>query len=294
MSEPDYLRMILNARVYDVAVETPLDDAPALSRRLGNDVLLKREDMQEVFSFKIRGAYNKMAHLDPEDRHRGVIACSSGNHAQGVALAANRLGCDAVIVMPSTAPSVKVDAVRQRGAEVVLHGESYDEAFHHALELQEQRGLTLVHPFDDPHVIAGQGTIGMEILRQHGKPIDAIFVAIGGGGLIAGIAAYVKQVRPDIKIIGVQHDESTAMADSLRAGHIVDLAEVGLFSDGTAVKRVGDETFRLAQQYVDEVVLVSTDETCAAIKDVFTDTRSLLEPAGALAIAGLKKVRADH
>jgi threonine dehydratase len=289
MSEPDYLRMILNAQVYDVAVETPLDDAPALSRRLGNDVLLKREDMQEVFSFKIRGAYNKMAHLDPEERRRGVIACSSGNHAQGVALAANRLGCDAVIVMPSTAPSVKVDAVRQRGAEVVLHGESYDEAFHHALELQEQRGLTLVHPFDDPHVIAGQGTIGMEILRQHGQPIDAIFVAIGGGGLIAGIAAYVKQVRPDIKIIGVQHDESTAMADSLRAGHIVELAEVGLFSDGTAVKRVGDETFRLAQQYVDEVVLVSTDETCAAIKDVFTDTRSLLEPAGALAIAGLKK-----
>ena len=203
MSEPDYLRMILNAQVYDVAVETPLDHAPALSRRLGNNVLLKRDDMQEVFSFKIRGAYNKMAHLDPADRDRGVIACSSGNHAQGVALAANRLGCDAIIVMPSTAPAVKVDAVRQRGAEVVLHGESYDEAFHHALELQEQRGLTLVHPFDDPHVIAGQGTIGMEILRQHGHPIDAIFVAIGGGGLVAGIAAYVKEVRPEIKIIGV-------------------------------------------------------------------------------------------
>ncbi len=289
MTEPDYLRMILNAQVYDVAVETPLDDAPALSRRLGNDVLLKREDMQEVFSFKIRGAYNKMANLAPEERQRGVIACSSGNHAQGVALAASRLGCDAVIVMPSTAPSVKVDAVRHRGAEVVLYGESYDEAFHHALELQEQRGLTLVHPFDDPYVIAGQGTIGMEILRQHGQPIDAIFVAIGGGGLIAGISAYVKELRPDTKIIGVQHDESTAMAESLRAGQIVKLAEVGLFSDGTAVKRVGDETFRLTQQYVDEIVLVSTDETCAAIKDAFTDTRSLLEPAGALAIAGLKK-----
>lgn len=289
MSEPDYLRMILNAQVYDVAIETPLDRAPALSRRLDNDVFLKRDDMQEVFSFKIRGAYNKMAHLTAEERERGVIACSSGNHAQGVALAADRLGCEAIIVMPSTAPSVKVDAVRQRGGEVVLHGETYDEAFQHASQLQRERGLTLVHPFDDPHVIAGQGTIGMEILRQHGQPIDAIFVAIGGGGLISGVAAYVKQVRPDIKIIGVQHDESTAMADSLRAGHVVELDEVGLFSDGTAVKRPGDETFRLAQKYVDDVVLVSTDETCAAIKDVFTDTRSMLEPAGALSIAGMKK-----
>jgi len=289
MSDADYLRKILNARVYDVAIETPLDSAPALSRRLGNSVLLKRDDLQEVFSFKIRGAYNKMAHLDPADRERGVIACSSGNHAQGVALAADRLGCDAVIVMPSTAPSLKVDAVRQRGAEVVLHGEGYDEAYRHALELQEQRNLTFVHPFDDPDVIAGQGTIGMEILRQHGAPIDAIFVAIGGGGLIAGVAAYVKQVRPDIKIIGVQHDESTAMADSLRAGRIIALADVGLFSDGTAVKRVGTETFRLAQEYVDDVVVVDTDETCAAIKDVFTDTRSLLEPAGALSVAGMKK-----
>ncbi len=218
-----------------------------------------------------------MSSLSPEDRARGVIACSSGNHAQGVALAANRLGCDAVIVMPTTAPSLKVDAVRQRGAEVVLHGESFDEAYRHALQLQADRGLTLVHPFDDPDVIAGQGTIGMEILRQHGNPIDAIFVAIGGGGLIAGIAAYVKQVRPGIKIIGVQHDESTAMADSLRAGHLVTLDEVGLFSDGTAVKRPGTETFRLAQEYVDDVIIVDTDETCAAIKDVFTDTRSLLE-----------------
>jgi threonine dehydratase len=289
VSDVDYLLRILNAKVYDVAIETPLEPAPGLSRRLNNTVFFKREDLQEVFSFKIRGAYNKMAHLDPEDRARGVIACSSGNHAQGVALAANRLGCDAVIVMPSTAPSLKVDAVRQRGAEVVLHGESFDEAYRYALELQAERGLTLVHPFDDPDVIAGQGTIGMEILRQHGGPIDAIFVAIGGGGLIAGVAAYVKQVRPGIKIIGVQHDESTAMADSLRAGHLVTLDEVGLFSDGTAVKRPGTETFRLAQEYVDDVIIVDTDETCAAIKDVFTDTRSLLEPAGALAIAGMKK-----
>lgn len=289
MSDVDYLRRILNARVYDVAIETPLDFAPALSRRLGNQVLLKRDDLQEVFSFKIRGAYNKMAHLDAASRARGVIACSSGNHAQGVALAATRLGCHAVIVMPLTAPSLKVDSVRQRGAEVVLHGESYDEAYHHALQLQKQRGLTLVHPFDDPDVIAGQGTIGMEILRQHGQRIDAIFVAIGGGGLIAGISAYVKQVRPEIQIIGVQHDESTAMADSLRAGHLVQLDEVGLFSDGTAVKQAGQETFRLAQQYVDDVIIVDTDETCAAIKDVFTDTRSLLEPAGALSVAGMKK-----
>ncbi|WP_395154140.1 threonine ammonia-lyase, biosynthetic [Ilumatobacter sp.] len=289
MSDIDYLLRVLNAKVYDVAIETPLEPAPGLSRRLGNRVFFKREDLQEVFSFKIRGAYNKMAQLAEEDRARGVIACSSGNHAQGVALAANRLGCEAVIVMPSTASSLKVDAVRQRGAEVVLYGESFDEAYRHALELQAERGLTLVHPFDDPDVIAGQGTIGMEILRQHGGPIDAIFVAIGGGGLIAGVAAFVKQVRPDIKIIGVQHDESTAMADSLRAGHIVTLNEVGLFSDGTAVKQVGKETFRLAQEYVDDVIIVDTDETCAAIKDVFTDTRSLLEPAGALAIAGMKK-----
>jgi threonine dehydratase len=289
MSDVDYLRRILNAQVYDVAVETSLETAPALSRRLGNNVLLKREDLQEVFSFKIRGAYNKMSRLSAEERARGVIASSAGNHAQGVALAANRLGCHAVIVMPATAPSLKVDAVRQRGAEVVVFGENYDAAFEHASQLQSERGLTFVHPFDDPDVIAGQGTIGMEILRQHGQRIDAIFVAIGGGGLIAGVAAYVKQVRPEIRVIGVQHDESTAMAQSIAAGHRVQLDEVGLFSDGTAVKAVGEETFRLVQEFVDDIVLVDTDETCAAIKDVFTDTRSLLEPAGALAIAGLKK-----
>ncbi|MEO6570830.1 MAG: threonine ammonia-lyase, biosynthetic [Ilumatobacteraceae bacterium] len=289
MSDVDYLRRILTARVYDVAVETPLDRAADLSRRLGNTVLFKREDLQEVFSFKIRGAYNKMANLSADELAAGVITSSAGNHGQGVALAANHLGCRATIVMPWTAPALKVDAVRRRGAEVVLYGDSYSDAYEHALRLQTERGLTFVHPFDDPDVIAGQGTIGMEILRQHGRPIDAIFVAIGGGGLIAGVAAYVKQVRPDIRIIGVQHDESTAMARSVLAGERVHLEDVGLFSDGTAVKDVGVETFRLVREYVDEILIVDTDETCAAIKDVFTDTRSLLEPAGALSIAGVKK-----
>lgn len=288
MSDVDYLRRILNARVYDVAVETPLEHAGELSTRIGNDVLIKREDLQEVFSFKIRGAYNKMIHLSSDERARGVIASSAGNHAQGVALAANALGCDAVIVMPTSAPSMKVDAVRTRGADVVLFGDSYSDAYAHAQELMIERGLTFVHPFDDPDVIAGQGTIGLEILRQHGKPIHAIFAAVGGGGLIGGIAAYVKQVRPDIKIIGVQHAESTAMKQSLSAGMPVELAEVGLFSDGTAVRRVGEETFRLVEKYVDDLLVVDTDETCAAIKDVFVDTRALLEPAGALAIAGAK------
>ncbi len=285
----DYLPLILNARVYDVAIETPLEPSSDLSRRLGNRVLLKREDLQEVFSFKLRGAYNKMARLTDEQRARGVVASSAGNHAQGVALAANELGCHAVIVMPTTAPRLKIDAVAARGAEIVLHGESYSEAFDRAQELMVERDLTFVHPFDDPDVIAGQGTIGMEILRQHGRPIHAIFVAIGGGGLSAGIAAYVKRVRPEVKIIGVQHIESDAMAQSIAAGKRVELAEVGLFSDGTAVKAVGKETFRLVQRYVDDILIVDTDETCAAIKDVFTDTRTLLEPAGALAIAGLKK-----
>lgn len=289
----DYLRRILNARVYDVAIETPLEAAPDLSRRLGNTVLLKREDLQEVFSFKIRGAYNKMANLSEEELARGVIASSAGNHAQGVALAANELGCRAVIVMPTTAPRLKVDAVSARGAEIVLHGESYDDAFAYAQKMMVERGLTFVHPFDDPDVIAGQGTIGMEILRQHGRPIHAIFVAIGGGGLISGIAAYVKQLRPEIRIIGVQHVDSDAMKRSVAAGERVRLDDVGLFSDGTAVKMVGSETLRLTELYVDDILLVDTDETCAAIKDVFTDTRTLLEPAGALAIAGAKRYVAE-
>ena len=288
MNDADYLRRILTARVYDVAVETPLEPAPELSTRLGNDLLIKREDLQEVFSFKIRGAYNKMVNLTAEERGRGVIASSAGNHAQGVALAATKLGCNATIVMPTSAPSMKVDAVRARGADVVLHGESYTDAFAHAQELMEERGLTFVHPFDDPDVIAGQGTIGMEILRQRAKPIHAIFVAVGGGGLISGIAAYVKQIRPEILVIGVQHIESTAMKQSLEAGAPIEGDDVGLFSDGTAVRRVGDETYRLVEAFVDDIIVVDTDETCAAIKDVFVDTRALLEPAGALAIAGAK------
>jgi threonine dehydratase len=286
-----YLKRILNARVYDVAVETPLEVAPNLSARTGNTVLLKREDMQPVFSFKLRGAYNKMAQLTSEQLKRGVIAASAGNHAQGVALSAHRLGCRATIVMPTTTPQVKIEAVKhfgQRAVEIVLHGDSYSDAYAHALELEKKLKLTFVHPFDDPDVIAGQGTIGMEILRQRQAPVHAIFCAIGGGGLIAGVAAYVKQVRPDIKVIGVQTTDSDAMARSLKAKKRVTLSDVGLFSDGTAVKLAGEETFRVCKQFVDEVVLVDTDAVCAAIKDVFQDTRSILEPAGALAVAGAK------
>jgi threonine dehydratase len=285
----DYLKRTLTARVYDVAQETPLEVARNLSERLGNQVLLKREDMQSVFSFKLRGAYNKMARLDPEARARGVIAASAGNHAQGVALAANRLGCRAVIVMPVTSPQLKIDAVRMRGAEVVLHGDSFTDAYNHALALQKERQLTFVHPFDDPDVIAGQGTIGMEILRQHQGAIHALFVPIGGGGLAAGIAAYVKQLRPEIRVFGVQTGDSNAMARSFEQGAPVELDNVGLFSDGTAVRRVGDETFRLCRAFLEpDVIEVDTDQLCAAIKDVFEDTRAILEPAGALAVAGLK------
>ena len=284
----DYLKRILTSKVYDVAIETPLDRAPQLSARLGNTFLLKREDTQPVFSFKLRGAYNKMAHLSPAQRKHGVICASAGNHAQGVALSAKKLGCRAVIVMPTTTPAVKIDAVKARGGEVVLFGESYSDAYAHALTLEKKQKLSFVHPFDDPDVIAGQGTIAMEIVRQHSGPIHAIFVAIGGGGLIAGVAAYIKAVRPDIKIIGVQTTDSDAMARSLKAGRRVTLTDVGLFSDGTAVKQVGEETFRLARQYVDDIILVDTDAVCTAIKDVFTDTRSILEPAGALAVAGAK------
>jgi len=284
----DYLKRILTAKVYDVADETPLEPADTLSGRISNRVLLKREDMQPVFSFKLRGAYNRMARLSPEQLARGVIAASAGNHAQGVALAARRLGCRAVIVMPVTTPQVKIDAVRALGGEVVLTGESYSDAAAAALAQQAREGLTFVHPFDDPDVIAGQGTIGMEILRQHQGPIHAIFVAIGGGGLAAGIAAYVKQVRPDVRVIGVQTTDSDAMARSIRAGRRIELHDVGLFSDGTAVKKVGEETFRLCRTLLDDIVLVDTDAICAAIKDVFQDTRSILEPAGALSVAGLK------
>ena len=284
----DYLQKILTAKVYDVAIESPLDLAPTLSRRLNNHVLLKREDQQPVFSFKLRGAYNKMAHLTPAQRAKGVIAASAGNHAQGVALAAQRLSCRATIVMPVTTPHIKIAAVEARGARVVLHGDSYSDAYGRAVALQKSSGATFVHPYDDPDVIAGQGTVGMEILQQCQGPIDAIFVAVGGGGLISGIAAYVKRVRPDIRIIGVEPVDSDAMTRSLAAGRRVILPHVGLFADGVAVKQVGKETFRLAKLYVDEMVRVDTDAICAAIKDVFEDTRSILEPAGALAVAGMK------
>ena len=284
----DYLVQILTARVYDVAQETPLEYAPNLSVRLNNKLLLKREDMQSVFSFKLRGAYNKMVQLSTEILAQGVIAASAGNHAQGVALAARHLGTRAIIVMPATTPQLKVDAVKARGGEVVLHGETYDDAYAYARQLEADKGLTFIHPFDDPYVIAGQGTIGMEILRQCQQPIHAIFVAIGGGGLISGIGAYVKRLRPEIKIIGVEPVDADAMNQSLKAGKRVRLSEVGLFADGVAVREVGEETFRLCQEYVDEIILVDTDATCAAIKDVFEDTRSILEPAGALAIAGAK------
>ena len=284
----DYLQKILTAKVYDVAVETPLELAPTLSARLGNRVLLKREDQQPVFSFKLRGAYNKMAHMSAAERARGVVAASAGNHAQGVALAAQRLGCSATIVMPVTTPHIKIAAVESRGARVVLHGDSYSDAYEKAQQLLAGTGGTFVHPYDDPDVIAGQGTIGMEILRQCQGPLDAIFVAIGGGGLISGVASYVKRVRPDVRIIGVQPEDSDAMARSIKAGRRVVLPHVGLFADGVAVKQVGRETFRLARKYVDDIVLVDTDAICAALKDVFEDTRSILEPAGALAIAGVK------
>jgi threonine dehydratase len=283
-----YLERILKARVYDVATESPLEPARLLTRRLGNRLLLKREDLQPVFSFKLRGAYNKMAGLPPRRLARGVIAASAGNHAQGVALAAQRLGCRAVIVMPVTTPRIKVDAVAARGAEVVLHGDSYAEAYRKALQLKRRRGLAFVHPYDDPEVIAGQGTIGLEILRQHPRPIDAIFVPVGGGGLISGIAAYVKTINPRIRVVGVEPVDADAMARSLKAGRRVRLEHVGLFADGVAVKEVGRETFRLCRRLVDEMVLADTDEMCAAIKDVFEDTRVVLEPAGALAVAGAK------
>jgi threonine dehydratase len=289
-----YLKQILTARVYDVARETPLEPARNLSRRLGNQVLLKREDQQPVFSFKLRGAYNKMAHLEPSALARGVICASAGNHAQGVALSARRLGCRAVVVMPVTTPRLKVDAVQALGGEVVLHGDSYSDAHAHAVALQRDAGLTFVHPFDDPHVIAGQGTVGMEILRQHQGPLDAVFVAIGGGGLISGVAAYIKAVRPEVRVIGVQTADSDAMLRSVRRGRRVTLPDVGLFSDGTAVKLVGQETFRVARALVDDFVVVDTDAVCAAIKDVFQDTRSVLEPAGALGVAAIKQYVQQH
>jgi threonine dehydratase len=289
-----YLQRTLTARVYEVARETALDPARSLSRRLGNHVLLKREDQQPVFSFKLRGAYNKMTRLDEASLRRGVICASAGNHAQGVALAARKLGSQAVIVMPVTTPRLKIEAVQALGGEVVLHGDSYSDAYAHALALQVERGLSFVHPFDDPDVIAGQGTVGLEILRQHQGPLDAVFVAIGGGGLVAGVAACIKAVRPEVRVIGVQTVDSDAMAQSVQRGRRVTLPDVGLFSDGTAVRQVGEETFRVARALVDDFVRVDTDAVCAAIKDVFQDTRCILEPAGALGVAAIKQYVAQH
>lgn len=285
----DYIKKILTARVYDVAIESPLETMPRLSRRLNNRVLLKREDLQPVFSFKLRGAYNKIASLPREALEKGIICASAGNHAQGVALSAQRLGAKAIIVMPRTTPAIKVQAVRDRGGKTVLFGDTYDEAYQHARQLEAEKGLTFIHPYDDPDVIAGQGTIGMEILRQHPDPIEAIFIAVGGGGLIAGIAAYVKFLRPEIKIIGVEPDDAASMYQALKCGERVMLDQVGIFADGVAVRQVGEETFRLARELVDDIILVSTDEICAATKDIFDDTRAIAEPAGALGTAGLKK-----
>src|SRR3979490_1370453 len=288
--QENYVDRILKAKVYDVAIETSLEPAPRLSRRLDNRILFKREDLQPVFSFKIRGAYNKIAQLSPISAQRGVICASAGNHAQGLALAARTRGIPAVIVMPLTTPEIKVQAVSDLGGEIVLHGDDYDQAYEHAIELGRERGLGYVHTFYDPDVIAGQGTIAMEILRQrHGDDIDAIFVPVGGGGLIAGIGAYAKSLYPRIKIIGVEPEDAAGMYESLRAGKRITLERVGMFADGVAVRRVGEETFRLARQYVDEIILVSTDQICAAIQDIFQDTRSIAEPAGALAVAGIKK-----
>jgi threonine dehydratase len=290
----DYLQRVLTARVYDVARETALEPARTLSRRLGNQVLLKREDQQPVFSFKLRGAYNKMIRLPAASLARGVICASAGNHAQGVALSARRLGCRAVIVMPVTTPRLKVDAVIALGGEVILHGDSFSDAYAQALLLQQAQDLTFVHPFDDPDVIAGQGTVAMEILRQHQGPLHAVFVAIGGGGLISGVAAYIKAVRPEVRVIGVQTVDSDAMLQSVTRGRRVTLTDVGLFSDGTAVKLVGVETFRVTRALVDDFVVVDTDAVCAAIKDVFQDTRSILEPAGALGVAAIKQYVQTH
>ena len=294
LTPADYLKKILTARVYDVAIESALQPAVALGKRLHNTVLLKREDQQSVRSFKLRGAYNKMAHLLPEQLKKGVICASAGNHAQGVVLSASKLGTRAVIVMPTTTPQLKVDAVRALGGDVVLCGDSYSDAYQHALTLQQQQNLTFVHPFDDPDVIAGQGTIAMEILRQHQGRLDAVFVAIGGGGLISGVANYIKSVRPEIKVIGVQMTDSDAMMQSVAAKKRVTLPDVGLFADGTAVKLVGQETFRIAAKLVDGYVTVDTDAVCAAIKDVFVDTRSIVEPSGAMAVAAIKQYVATH
>ena len=285
----EYIKKILEARVYDVAIETPINSMGFLSEQLNNNILVKREDLQSVFSFKIRGAYNKIDKLSPAELSKGIIAASAGNHAQGVALAAAKKGIKATIVMPKTTPDIKIESVKKMGAQVVLYGDTFDEAFRHACTLKESHNLTFVHPYDDPDVIAGQGTIGMEIIRQYSEPLHAIFIPVGGGGLIAGISAYIKYLRPDIRIIGVEAEDSACLKAALEAEKRVILPEVGIFADGVAVKQIGKTPFKIAQQCVDAVITVDTDQICAAIKDIYTDTRAIAEPAGALATAGLKK-----
>ncbi len=283
------IERILTARVYDVAIETPLDMAKSLSKRLQNDVFLKREDLQPVFSFKLRGAFNRMFHLSDDEKQRGVVAASAGNHAQGVAIAGAKLGIKSTIVMPKITPDIKVKGVQSHGGIAVLHGNTFDDAYAYAMELCEKEGMTFIHPFDDLDVIAGQGTIGMELLRQHPDPIDAIFISVGGGGLVSGISSFIKYLSPATKIIGVEHEEAPSMTQAIEKGERVLLDSIGTFADGAAVRQVGSKSFEIARELIDEMVLVSTDETCAAIKDVFEDTRTLLEPAGALSVAGLKK-----
>ena len=293
MTQP-YIKRILNAQVYDVARETPLEPAPLLSARIDNQAFLKREDLQPVFSFKCRGAYNKMVHLDEAARSAGVVAASAGNHAQGVALAASKLGIKAKIVMPGTTPAIKVDAVRALGARVILHGDSFDEAALRAKTLVEEEGLTFIHPFDDPDVIAGQATVAVELVRQSHQPLDYVFVCCGGGGLLAGMATYLRYVWPKTRIIGVEPEDAACVKAALDQGKRVRLKEVGLFADGCAVAQTGKETLKLIRQSVDEVITVSTDEICAAVKDIFEDSRAIAEPAGALAVAGMKKYAAEH
>ena len=289
-----YIKRILNARVYDVARETPLEQALLLSKRIGNEAWLKREDLQPVFSFKCRGAFNKLINLSDEARAKGVVAASAGNHAQGVALGAQKLGVKATIVMPLTTPAIKVDAVRSRGATVILFGDTFDEAATKARELVEEKGMTFLHPFDDPDVIAGQGTVAMEMARQAPAPFDYVFICCGGGGLLAGMAAYLRYVWPNTKIIGVEPEDAACAKAALEKQRRVTLKEVGLFADGCAVAQVGKETFRIIRETVDEIITVSTDEICAAVKDIFEDTRAIAEPAGALAVAGMKKYAEAH
>ncbi len=284
-----YIKKILDARVYDVAIETPLTEARSLSKRFNNHIHIKREDLQPVFSFKIRGAYNRIAQLSEDQKAKGVICASAGNHAQGVALAAKNLGIKAVIVMPQTTPDIKVRSVRDHGAKVVLKGDAFDEAAAHAQELIKKHGYTYIPPYDDPDVIAGQGTVAMELMWQFTKPLHAVFISVGGGGLIAGMAAYIKYLRPEIKVIGVEPEDSNCLQAAMKAGERVVLDEVGIFADGVAVKQIGEHPWEICKDYVDEVITVSTDEICAAIKDIFEDTRSIAEPAGALGVAGVKK-----